>query len=169
MIIRRLTREDAVHYQSLRLEGLRRHPDLFRVALEDELCLRIEAVAEHLSTNLTVGAIIDDSLVGVGSLAPMAGKKLMHKALLFGMYIREEAGGHGLGGAIIKSLIHSAKGTYESIQLTVAADNPRARGPYERCGFRQYATEPRSFRGNDRFYDEALYWLPLPETLSDCS
>jgi ribosomal protein S18 acetylase RimI-like enzyme len=157
---------EATSYQELRLEGLLRHPELFRVAYEDERALPLDTVAERLSASYTLGAFMETKLVGIGSLAPVAGTKLRHKALLYGMYVRREVGGSGLGEAIIRAILSHERSCYDSVQLTVAANNARARSLYERCGFRWYATEPRSIKVAQEYLDEALLWLPLQNEYS---
>jgi len=66
-----------------------------------------------------VGALDEVRLLGVGGFARFAGDKLDHKGLVWGMYVRPEA-----------------RGRVCLLQLTVMADNARARAFYERHGFR---------------------------------
>jgi RimJ/RimL family protein N-acetyltransferase len=157
LTIRRLLPEDAEAFRAVRLEGFARHPRLFRVAVEDEADQPLEAVAERLAREYVVGAYLDGTLVGVGGLTRYAGAKLRHKALLWGMYVREAARGRGAADGIIDALLARARADgLALVVLTVAADNARARRVYERWGFELYGVEPRAIREGDDYLDEAL-------------
>lgn len=156
-VYRRLSGTDAAEYQALRMEGFARHPLEFRIAPEDEADLSPDAVAKRLAESCVIGAFRDDVLIGIGGLTRDPRVKLRHKALLWGMYIRENARGAGAADGIMERLIEHARAAGVSIvQLTVMADNPRARRVYERWGFRVYGIEPRAVRVEGRDHDEAL-------------
>lgn len=155
--VRRLRAADAEAFHAIRLEGFARHPRDFRIATEDEAALGLDAVAARLEREYVVGGFRDDALLGIGGLTRYAGAKLDHKALLWGMYVREAARGTGLAGAIVDALLAEARRIgVERVLLTVAADNARARRLYERHGFTRYAVEPRSIWLGDERLDEAL-------------
>ena len=91
---------------------------------------------------------------------------MRHKALLWGMYVREAARGQGLGDVIVAALLSHARARgVEIVQLTVVADNARARRLYVRHGFTTYGIEPCAVkvRAGDAFIDldEALMSLRL--------
>ncbi len=153
--LRQLVAADCGDYQALRMEGLRRCSEFFRVAPEDESNLSFEFLMERLASSFTVAAFVDEVMSGIASLTPMTGKKLDHKALLWGMYVREEVSGRGIGKAIIEALLDHGRTRYDSIQLTVVCTNSRALHLYETCGFKLYATEPRAIRQGSEFVDEA--------------
>jgi RimJ/RimL family protein N-acetyltransferase len=160
--VRRLLPADAAAYHELRLEGFARHPLQFRIAPEDEAGRSLEAVAQRLATEYVVGGPVGGPLLGIGGLSRFVGAKLEHKGLLWGMYVREEARGTGLAGAIVEALLDRAadKGL-ESVVLTVAADNLPARRLYERSGFVVYGVEPRAAKVADAYFDEALMVCPI--------
>lgn len=160
--IRRLTSADAEAFQRLRLEGFERHPLQFRIAVEDEADLPIDSVRARLDREYVVGGFQNGELVAIGGINRMAGLKHRHKALLWGMYVRQEARGHGLGDAIVSRLLNQAVAEgIEGVVLTVAADNGRARALYERWGFKLYGIEPRALKHGDTYFDEALMsWHP---------
>ena len=160
--VRRLTAADAPAYQALRLEGFALHPLQFRVAPEDESGLSLQAVGERLAKTFVVGGFHDDDLVGVGGLTRFDGAKLQHRALLWGMYVRERARGHGLADELVRILLAEARSQgISQVILTVAAENQRARGLYERWGFSVYGIEPRAIKVGHDFLDEALMVCPL--------
>lgn len=155
--VRRLTATDAAAYQALRLEGFALHPLQFRVAPEDESHLSLQAVGERLATTFVAGGFHDDELTGIGGLTRFEGAKLRHRALLWGMYVRERSRGHGLADELVRILLAEARSQgIAQVLLTVAAENQRARGLYERWGFAVYGIEPRAIKVGQEFIDEAL-------------
>lgn len=162
--VRRLTAEDAAAFQALRLEGAERHPSQFRFALEDERLLTLDQVASRLNREYVVGGFQSGDLVAIGGLVRLSGAKLKHKALLWGMYVREESRGVGLGDAIVSRLLtYALSEGIEIVVLTLAAENERARKLYERWGFVRYGTEPRSVKNGDDYFDEALMTWQAPK------
>lgn len=145
--LRRLTPADAAAFHALRQEGFARRPLQFRVAPEDEAAFTPEQVGARLAREYVVGGFVPGGpsggrLAGIGGLGRFAGAKLRHKALLWGMYVGDAARGLGLGDAIVGALLaYACDEDVEVVQLTVVADNPRARRLYERWGFRAYGLE----------------------------
>lgn len=72
------------------------------------------------------------------------------------MYVDPVARGTGAADQIMHALVEHAIGKLRQLQLTVMADNERARSFYERHGFFTYAIEPNSVRRDDEYADEAL-------------
>ena len=154
---RRLRAADAAEYQRLRLEGFVLHPLQFRVAPEDESGLSPEAIGERLEGAYVAGGFDAVGLAGVGGLTRFDGLKLRHRALLWGMYVRERARGSGLADDLMRVLLAEARSQdVEQVILTVAAENARARGFYERWGFALYGIEPRAIKVGQSYLDEAL-------------
>lgn len=162
LTIRRLTRADAAEFHALRQEGFRLHEREFRFAPEDEARLTTEEVAARLARDFVVGAFHGETLVGIAGLAGFSGAKTKHKALLWGMYLRERHWGAGGADALMAALLNHARGAYEIVTLTVMRDNERALRFYERWGFTIYGVEPASVKTADGLYlDEALMALRL--------
>ena len=157
LLIRRVLPSEAQTYQRLRIEGLVRHPDCFRIAPEDEAALSLPDVAKKLENGYVLGGFLDDTLVGIAGLTALPGAKAKHKALLWGMYVREEARGLGIADQLMEGILGEARNRgFEQIQLTVIANNPRAWKVYERWGFTLYGTEVKSVKVGDTYYDEQL-------------
>ncbi|OAI24942.1 GCN5 family acetyltransferase [Methylosinus sp. R-45379] len=162
LTIRRLTTADAAEFHALRQEGFRLHEREFRFAPEDEAHLTLEDVAARLARDFVVGAFEGETLQGVAGLAGFAGAKTKHKALLWGMYLRERHRGAGGADALMAALIEHARATYEIITLTVMRDNARALRFYARWGFTIYGVEPASVKTAEGAYlGEALMALRL--------
>jgi ribosomal protein S18 acetylase RimI-like enzyme len=155
--VRRLTATDAAAYQALRLEGFALHPLQFRVAPEDESGLSLQAVGERLAKAFVGGGFHGDELMGIGGMTRFEGAKLRHRAVLWGMYVRERGRGHGLADELMRILLAEARSQgIAQVILTVAAENQRARRLYERWGFSVYGIEPRAIKEGHDFLDEAL-------------
>jgi len=155
----RLTAADVERFRTIRLEGLRGDPTGFRYSEAEDERIETSSWAERLERDFVVGAERDGELIGIGGFSRFGGEKLEHKGLIWGMYVRPDARGTGAADAIMRALIAHARAHVRQLQLTVMADNARARAFYERHGFACYATEPEAVRRGDGYFDEALMWL----------
>jgi ribosomal protein S18 acetylase RimI-like enzyme len=160
--VRRLRAPDAAAYRELRQEGFTLHPLQFRVAPADESGLTLPAIGERLEAAFVAGGFDAEGLVGIAGLTRFEGAKLRHRALLWGMYLRQRGRGHGLADELMRILLDQARSLgVEQVILTVAAENARARRLYERWGFSVYGIEPRAIKLEDGYLDEALMVCPL--------
>lgn len=156
-VIRRLTAADAAEFSRVRLEGFTASPDLFRIAAEEESEISEAEVAARVEREHVVGAFVGGALQGIGGLARFTGARLDHRALLWGMYVRPEARGAGVGDAIVEALLGEARRIgIRSVLLTVIAGNERAERLYRRWGFERYGVEPGAVRTGSGYLDEAL-------------
>jgi GNAT superfamily N-acetyltransferase len=155
--VRRLTEEDAVVFRALRLEGFALHPREFRYAPEDEADRPLSVTAQILRDDYVVGGFFDDELAGIAGLHCDTSIKVAHKALLWGMYVRQAARGSGLADGLMKDILDHAKRRVEIVNLTVAGGNGRALRFYERWGFRTFGVEPQSIKfATGDYADEAF-------------
>ncbi|MGV8804622.1 MAG: N-acetyltransferase family protein [Polaromonas sp.] len=149
MQIRRLEPADAADYQRFRLRSLREHPEAFTSAYE-------EVLLQPLSTPERRLALPDEKVWGAfegGVLAGMIGlnhetrRHNRHKATLVGMYVASEFAGHGLGQALMQTVLQEARdGLVELIVLTVTEGNQAALALYRRAGFSAFGIEPDAVR-----------------------
>jgi ribosomal protein S18 acetylase RimI-like enzyme len=147
MGLRRLTPEDAAAFRALRLEALRLEPAAFGRALAEEAGKPLAWFGETLERAYIFAA--EDAtgrLLGMLAYERDAMLKRRHIGHLWGMYVREEARGQGLGAALIAACIAHARGQVSVLQIMVGEGNPGARRLYERAGFQLYGTEPASLR-----------------------
>jgi ribosomal protein S18 acetylase RimI-like enzyme len=159
----RLTSADVERFRQVRLEGLRSDPSGFRYGEAEDVAVGTDAWAARLDQDYVVAAQREgnDEILGVGGFSRFVGDKLAHKGLIWGMYVRKDARGSGASDAIMEALLSHARAKVRQLQLTVMADNARARAFYERHGFEVYAVEPQAVRQGDEFCDEASMWLSL--------
>ncbi len=157
--IRRLHPGDAVAYRTLRLRGLKDHPDAFTSSYEEESTKPLAATERRIapaSADAVFGAFVGGALVGVVGLAREPRAKNRHKAVVFGMYVAPEHGGRGVGMALLRHVIGEARREtdLEQLVLTVTQTNDAARTLYERSGFRSFGVEPRAIRVGDTYFDK---------------
>jgi RimJ/RimL family protein N-acetyltransferase len=155
----RLTSADVARFRAVRLEGLRSDPAGFRYSVAEDEAMSSSLWCERLDRDFVVALEQDGEILGLGGFSRFAGEKLEHKGLIWGMYVRERARGTGAADAIMRALIAHARRHVRQVQLTVLANNARARALYERHGFVHYATEPEAVRQGDEYHDEASMWL----------
>jgi RimJ/RimL family protein N-acetyltransferase len=154
--IRRLGAADAEAFRSIRLEGLRNDPEAFGSTFEKESSEPEQYFVDRLTRNAVFGGFAGGRLVGVAGFYSFGDTKSKHKGVLFGMYITPEARGSGLAAALVETLLKHASEEVEQVQLTVVANNPRARRFYQRMGFVEYGLEERSLKYNGAYFDEVL-------------
>ena len=98
-------------------------------------------------------ALLGGRVVGWCDALPALGQSRSHVAIL-GIALLPDARGLGLGARLMQAAINKAwaKGL-RRVELTVRADNLRAKRLYERMGFVQEGVARRAFRVDDAFID----------------
>ena len=152
-MIRRLGPEDATAFAEIRLEALARHPDAFGSDVETESAWPPERFAERLTTSAMFAYEEDGALLGVAGFYAEAARKMHHRGALWGMYVRDQARGKGIGARLVEAVLEYACDRVEQLHLNVAVENTAALALYERYGFRIYGTEPRAMKIGDRYVD----------------
>jgi GNAT superfamily N-acetyltransferase len=98
-------------------------------------------------------------LVGMtGIYVPPNRPKLAHGATIWGVYVRPEARGRGVGQQLIRACIDWARGkglVIVKLSATIAQD-AAPRRCYEACGFEAYGVDPMAVQVDGQFYDEVL-------------
>jgi len=156
--IQRLTANQAGAYRQIRLESLREHPEMFDGDYEIERLQRLPYFRRELAITEVYGAIATP-LAGIIGFTIRPEPKHAHKGLIWGMYVRPQYRGTGLGDRLLKYVIAEAIGRVEIIQLAVVHHNP-AINLYHKNGFLEYGREERAVKiGNDYFDD---IWMALP-------
>ncbi|BDI34419.1 N-acetyltransferase [Capsulimonas corticalis] len=161
--IRRLTSDDFDAYQSALLRSVADQPECFRIT-EEDITGSPSPFDDETEDDFTLGAFReDDALIGAVSLRRERQVKLRHKALLFRMFVAQEAAGRGVGRALIREAIRQARlrPGLERINLTVIASNERAKALYTSEGFVRFSMEKQAVRSGKIDLDEEMMALEL--------
>ncbi|MBO9510748.1 GNAT family N-acetyltransferase [Erythrobacter sp. A6_0] len=158
---RPLRSDEAVHYRELRLQALHLHPGSFGSSFEEEALLKIDAFADRLADGRVFGIWLGAKLVACAGLAVREKAKLRHKGHLWGMFVRPEVRGRGIGNHLLQEVLAHSRTCCEEVLLTVIADNTAAYQLYATAGFTEYGREPRAIKIGPMYFDELLMRLPL--------
>ena len=159
--VRLLCGADAAAFQALRLEALARHPSAFAATYAEEADQPLAEVARRLDQGPVFGALANGALAGTAGLAVPARAKKRHKGELWGVYVREEDRGQGLGRRLVEAAIAHARGHLEQLHATVTTGNHAARQLYRSLGFQTYGREPRGLKLGEEYFDQELLVLLL--------
>lgn len=167
--IRALGPADMAAYHALRLEGLERNPEAFGETAENFRAVSPQQLAERLTDSMsrggfTLAAIGDsDRFVGTVSLARLSGEKMLHRGLIWGMYVTPNNRRHGIGRALVEECLRRASLVpgLQQVHLSVVTENTSACELYQSLGFASYGTEPRALKIGPRYYDEYLMFKIL--------
>ena len=91
-----LDREAAEAYRVIRLEALEHYPEAFQATYESAAKLPLEAYVQRLERYALFGGLIDGELAGFVGFHRFTNPKIAHKAILWGMYVKESARGTGI-------------------------------------------------------------------------
>jgi ribosomal protein S18 acetylase RimI-like enzyme len=157
--IRRLAQDnpaDAALYRDIRLEALGANPEAFASTFETENAQTLDWFIDRLGASTVLGAFREMKLVAIAGFAIQQGQKRAHKGSLWGMYVRPDSRGIGVGRQLVEAVFDLARQRVELIQLTVVRDNEQARRLYTSLGFVDYGLEKNALKQDGRYYDEVL-------------
>jgi ribosomal protein S18 acetylase RimI-like enzyme len=165
--IRRVVQADLPAYKDLRDEVLSAHPEAFTSDAAPE--------RSHLSYlsrlgldrpdggEFTLGAWLDDRLVGAVSCERDARAKVRHIGHIIGMMVRSEVQGQGIGHALLEACLEEARAARGLVMLTltVTAGNAGAVRLYEHAGFTRYGRLERAICVDGVYHAKDLMTLSL--------
>lgn len=159
--VRQLDSSEAGQYRELRLLALRANPEAFGSSFEEEAAFEDDVFAERLSKGRIFGAWLGKDLVGSAGLALRDKKKLRHKGVLWGMFVRPDCRGRGAARQLLSAVLADARTSCEEVLLTVVEGNDAAYGLYVAAGFVEYGREPAAIKIGTNYHHELLMRLPL--------
>jgi len=168
MPIVRLQPPHAQAYRALMLDAYARHPDAFTSSAAERAALPLAWWVARLSpaddAPEAVWAAMDGENFQAGAGLFLGRRdKVRHKATLFGMYVRPDLRGQGLGRQLVAAVLAHAHTRPEIsvLQLTVTEGNAGAVALYRSAGFETWGREPWAVRVGEGFVHKQHMWCPL--------
>ena len=133
------------HQTHAETDYLLTYPDENHMTEEQESTYLVEVTASPNA--IEICAVVDGNVLGTAGFSPVGGaEKLRHRAE-FGIAIREDSWGLGIGRALTEACIDRARQAgYAQLELDVVAENASAIALYQTCGFVEYGRNPKGFR-----------------------
>lgn len=162
---RKLTVGDFDQWNRVRTLALDFEPAAFGRSNADEEPIRKELFNRNTDQNdrFILGAFAGEELVGIAGLFRHEPLKVQHKSMIWSVFVIREYQGKGIGRGLMEKSIELAKQIdgIDLILIGVSAYNTKAHQLYQRLGFVDYGTEPRSLKINGEYFDEILMWMDL--------
>ena len=98
----------------------------------------------------------DGGMVGLVGFMPSTGDKDRHRGWLIQMYVQPQMRGTGCALALVQTVLAHAQGKVLQVHLGVWDENPVAIRFYQKAGFTIYASDPRAYHLDGRFYGDHL-------------
>lgn len=161
--ITELESDSVQEYKAFLSYGLEHDEENFRITPADDL--HAPFPTKDREDSFTLGARVNKELAGVVSFTRDGTdrEKLRHKGILFRMYVSKDFRGQGIAQALIADVIERAKklDDIEQINLTVIANNARAKKLYENFGFVTFGSEPHAIKWKGKYFTEDQMVLSL--------
>jgi ribosomal protein S18 acetylase RimI-like enzyme len=158
MSVRRLTADDAAAWQGLRLQALQDAPTAFASSYEEEKDRSLDDVRNMLAgkDGAVFGGFAGTTLACVASVHRESGRKMAHRACVWGVYAAPEARGTGLARAAMRALIVHARDELqvEFLSLGVNVNNAPALRLYEALGFERIGVQRGFLKVDGVLHDE---------------
>ena len=152
-------------YKALRLTSLREHPFEFSSSYEEEVNKPLEFFLQRLNQNhvISLGAYLNNELIGMVTLVFETKKKLLHRASLSGLYVVPRYRRTGVGRVLINAAMDEVrkKEFIEQIHLSVSSKNKAAVKLYQSFGFSIYGTEKNALKVDEQSVDVNLMMLSI--------
>ena len=168
--IRQLTTSDAGPYRDLMLDAYENSSEAFTSTASERREKTLQwwekRVASDDGTSVTFGAVDGDELIGTAGIEYETRDKTKHKSMLFGMFVRPDYRGHGIGRALIDAALDHARSRPGSLVmlLTLTGGNAPAQRLYESCGFATFGIEPMGLCIDGAFREKVHMWRAVAHT-----
>jgi len=157
MIYRTLAVEDYPAYNTLREIALDSVPEAFGSTNQEENLYRKNRFESNVThqQSFIMGAFNDEELVGMVGFLKLEKIKMQHKGIIWGMFVKSEVRGRGIGSELMKNTLEKAAqiNYLQKINLDVNAENPAAIHLYEKIGFTSFGSEKNALLVDGKMYD----------------
>jgi RimJ/RimL family protein N-acetyltransferase len=137
--VRRLTKEDWMQFNFLRLQGLFKEPQNFGRRFRDEVNRSPADIQAMIEQSQIYGIYCADELIAVAAFEDpgIENPAAQHKRIISGVYVRPDKRRQGIADIITERLINIAKKEpgVKQINLTVTGTNEEAIALYKKFGF----------------------------------
>jgi RimJ/RimL family protein N-acetyltransferase len=154
--IKKLPEERWQEYRDLRLEALKEEPLAFSSSFEDEQSTPEKIWRERIKNHQFV--MVDNQPVGLAGYFRNPHKKTNHVCEMFGVYLRKEYRGRGIGKRLVNAVlaeIQSLNGV-KIIEVGVNPTQKTARNIYRKRGFKTVAHFRKWMYIDGKFYDALI-------------
>ncbi len=143
-------------YRKIRLEGLETEQIAFSSSAEDEAKAPESLWKERIENHIF--AQKGSEVVGVIGLLFRPRQKQKHIADIFGLFVKKEFRGIGIGDLLLKEAIKiaSSREGITKLELGVIEDQKAAIALYEKNSFQCVGKLSRELQVNGKFHDEIL-------------
>lgn len=132
---------------------------------------RIEALLKPDSQDLQLVAERDGRVIGIAGLHPVGAHARRAHVRALGMWVHPQHQRQGVGYALLQAITDYADNWLGvlRLELGVYADNLKAQGLYEKCGFVREGLQRGYALRNGQFADSILMarWHPKPPTRTE--
>ena len=167
MKIRFLTDKDALSYRKLRLSSLKESPFAFSDSYEDQATKTLaDFQLEIIKTgnpieSFTLGAFLEDKLIGFIKFKRDQRSKARHKASLYSLYVEPKYRGQGIAKKLILELFKIIEpiAELEQLQLSTIISNNLLIKFYQSFGFQKLGGIIKDDLIIENQYVDAIYMV----------
>ncbi|MGE3920449.1 MAG: N-acetyltransferase family protein [Gammaproteobacteria bacterium] len=159
--IRHLEENDWETFKEIRLLALQLSPEEFASSYEEEENFHQVDWKQALKQSEIYGAFVNTRIVGITGFFVYNYKKMEHKGMFFGMFVKPDMRGKGIGNQLMSAIIRQASKSLSQLHCMVVASNKQALALYKKFGFEKYGTESNGLKVGDVYYDLHLLALKL--------
>jgi ribosomal protein S18 acetylase RimI-like enzyme len=158
MEIYKLNASEWREYKELRLEAFREDIEAFGQSYGEALELLDEEWQDEFENpkSFILVAREDDKILGMTAAYQEEGEKMKHIAYIWGVYVKKENRGKGIGKLLMESLLEEIEKNkeIEKIDLNVNTSQLSAVRLYEKLGFKIVGTLHSELKIGTTYYDE---------------